>query len=371
MRLQRHVSSDGEEQRSTFVARAAGARWSSRQDPDSVGASVIRTERMAAAWLGRISFTAWMAGACPGVALAQDSERGAEGAIVVVLRLGPEVGETERNAIAAHLADLPIDLRMRSPEGPSEPNALELALMRTDGGWTLVRRGSAHGREDARVIEDEGSPTTTSEALGVTLRAAIKDAIVRPPTPAPEPAGRIPPEGERRRGVRLQAMYIGSSYAPQKVWLNGFQPSLGWYARWGLGVRIAYSVFAPIEATSPLGSVRVQRHPIEVMLGWDRTMDWVGWAIELGAVIDPQRRTAEGADPDVRAASRHWSTDGALAVRARLGFRGGWWEVFIGAGAELWLRPEHVAAADARGRTTLLAPSRWRGQVGAGVAIRL
>src|SRR5690606_29161964 len=130
------------------------------------------------------------------------------------------------------------------------------------------------------------------------------------------------------------------------------------------------SGFAPFEVAAPLGSIRVHRHPIELMLGWDRTEHRVGWAVELGTILDPQRRTAHASDAMVLADRMRRSIDGALAVRARVGVRGRWWEGFVGGGGELWLRPAQIVAADARTPTPVLQPARWRGQVGAGVALR-
>lgn len=344
-------------------ANPAG-EWRTRSEPASVWPLSVRGARR----LGRILFlVACIVGGVVADVRAQPVEPREAAVPVVVVRLAAEVSPTERDAIAAHLADLPIALRMADSDEPVPAGDVEIALLRIEDGWRIVRRGA-----DERTVIDEASPTTTSEVLGVTVRAAVKDGLTRPEPapPEPPPMTETRPRLDGRHGVRLQAMYVGSSYAPQKPWLHGFQPSVGWYAPWGLGVRVGYSVFAPIEVASPLGSIRVHRHPIELMLGWDRTEHRVGWAVELGTILDPQRRTAHASDAMVLADRMRRSIDGALAVRARVGVRGRWWEVFVGGGGELWLRPAQIVAADARTPTPVLQPARWRGQVGAGVALR-
>lgn len=314
---------------------------------------------------------------------------------VLVLARVDDTGWVE--ALTAHVADLPLQLIVRS-HGTAEIDAIANELRNTgavpSGAVTVWLTHSTDAVElhlhDAsrgllyrRTSQRAGSVFATNEVLAVITRRALASLatgelegmeLVKPPPvllplkPFKPPSPPPPPEPSGT--LRVTAGYHGESLAPEVPWQNGGQFTAGWTWPVGLAIDVGYTLLPAIKLRNSVADLTLRRHPIELGLGYRK--DWRRFAVlaQITANLDVLTSTVATAEPGVATTNTSAFEPGLGAHIRAVYLPTRWLGLFVSATATA--SPNAAPWVSRVGQQqVLLAPRLMRPAVSAGVEFRL
>lgn len=241
----------------------------------------------------------------------------------------------------------------------------------------------------ARNLEPDGSAVSQSEAIAIILRSAIAallegHAVGMTEVPLPSPASRpVEPAAPRQavpappadaRYLHAGLSYVGTLYARETSWQNGAALTLaGAPTRWPLFFGVDYTFLPPIEFAANGVETRLQRHPIEALVGLRLRLGSVFFNVQGALSADYLARTTLAASAGLvpTPATGRW----LWALSSRLGLAvpvSPWISGVFNVGADFLLNPfDQVAQTTTDSDKLVGAPLLVRPRIELGATISL
>jgi hypothetical protein len=160
----------------------------------------------------------------------------------------------------------------------------------------LLSRGIGSSETEPSAIEEEVSVIVRSTVVALLQGEEVAMAAVEvppPPQPKKEPAPVQPPPPPRARPaprrlerLRVEAAYVGTSFAPSAPLQNGAGLGLVALPVSGLLVGARYTAVFPIEVRGDEVSLEINRHPAELSLGWELSVARLRLQAEIAGLVD-------------------------------------------------------------------------------------
>lgn len=239
----------------------------------------------------------------------------------------------------------------------------------------------------ARNLEPDGSAVSQSEAIAIILRSAIAallegHAVGMTEVPLPSPA--IPPAAaevvptpppapkEDPRYLHAGLSYVGSLFARSTSWQHGTALALtGAPLRSPLFFGVDYTFFTPVEFEASGVRTRLQRHPVEALLGLRLRLGSAFFNVQGAVSADYLARTTMAASAGLvpTPATGRW----LWGLSSRLGLAvpfSPWISGVFNVGADFLLNPfDQVAQTTTDGDKLVGSPLRVRPRIELGAMI--
>lgn len=299
--------------------------------------------------------------------------------VVVHTERDPSLVSATKGALAAHFADVPVELHLVAAADDALVTAplARLSFEVTEVGVEVRIDGGGAPAVSRNVVFGDHGKLVAVEVAVLVARDAVLTMLERPTASAePEPtrAGEdaLPPvaDAQNRHRLRLSVGYLGTNYARRPIWSSGATLDAAFVLSPGVVIGAGYEVFLPLQRTRGGVVADVRRHPVRATVGGSWSFGRVSFGFEALGVFDYVTRRAS-ASADVRRSPRGaaWSvalgSGGRLAVRPWRSERAA---LFLWAGAGTVLRPQRWIA-DVPERIVVQAESRVRATVIAGVDV--
>jgi hypothetical protein len=281
------------------------------------------------------------------------------------------------------------DTARRARQIASAEHALGAIWLGAPASSLTVFLYDSTGHLYARSLPPDGSAVSQSEAIAIILRSAIAallegHAVGMTEVPVPPPASRpaepatppqpapAPPADSRYLHAGLS--YVGTLFARRTSWQNGAALTLaGAPTSWPLFFGVDYTFFPPVEFAANGVETRLQRHPIEALLGLRLRLGSVFFNVQgaLSADYLTRSTTAASAGLVPTPETERW----LWAISSRLGITvpvSPWISGVFNVGADFLLNPfEQVAQTTTGGDQLVAAPLLVRPRIELGAMISL